>query len=258
MDIKNNPRHMEKKSVTEQAAEWLMVLEDKGVEANPAFSDWLRESPTHVQAYLRAATLDTLLKRVDAERSIGIARPEPGEWTPDISPELSEDLLEARPAGAKRTAWRAAAGFAAAGVLIALTLDCVRTDLRPMANLPDGHRRTAGCGAAGRVDAHTEHGLARAGALYRWRTPAASARGRGNLPRPTRSFAAVQGLQRQRRGAGDRHYLPHLPQGRSNNRLSPRRARSGDAGQMPRPSCPQLTAQIAAKAYTSTPAKNSA
>jgi transmembrane sensor len=113
-------RRLEKKSITEQAAEWLMVLEDKGAAANPAFSDWLRESPTHVQVYLRAATLDTMLKRVDPDRSIEFVRPAPGTVVPDIGPDFNENLLELRSGGVtRRSLWRLAASVAAVGVLLA-------------------------------------------------------------------------------------------------------------------------------------------
>src|SRR5262245_54352916 len=120
MDRKDNPRRrIEVQSVTEQAAEWLITLEERGEEANPAFADWLRESPTHVQAYLRAATLDTMIKRVDPERSIETPKPVPGTWIPDIEPELSEALLEqASPQLRRPVPWRLAAAVAALGLLL--------------------------------------------------------------------------------------------------------------------------------------------
>jgi transmembrane sensor len=121
METRDNPRRrLEAKSITEQAAEWLMILEDQGETANAAFSDWLRESPTHVQAYLRAATLDTMVKRVDPERSIEIARPEPGSVIADIGPEPSEALFTpSSPRARRRIVWRLAAGVAALGLLAA-------------------------------------------------------------------------------------------------------------------------------------------
>lgn len=118
MDMKDNPRRrVEKKSVAEQAAEWLMILEEKGEQANPAFADWLRESPTHVQAYLRATTLDTMLKRIDPECSIETPKPAAGAAIPDIFPELDENTFDraARPFSRR---WRIAASLAA----LALTL----------------------------------------------------------------------------------------------------------------------------------------
>ncbi len=121
MDTKDNPRRrLEAKSVAEQAAEWLMILEDRGAEANPAFSDWLRESPTHVQAYLRAATLDTMMRRIDPEHALETPRPEPGSVIPDIGPDLDESLFERSAAPARnRMSWRLAASLAAVGVLAA-------------------------------------------------------------------------------------------------------------------------------------------
>src|SRR5882672_5223200 len=111
MDMKDNPRRrLEARSVAEQAAEWLMTLEDKGAEANPAFSDWLRESPTHVQAYLRAATLDTMIKRVDPDRSIETPKPEPGNVIAEIGPVLDEGRDESQEEdNRKRSPWRLAA-----------------------------------------------------------------------------------------------------------------------------------------------------
>src|SRR5262249_23626273 len=105
-------RRLEAKSVTEQANEWLLILENKGADANAAFSDWLRESPLHVQAYLRAATLDAMIKRVDPDRSLETPRSEPGAAIPDIGPDFDERY-------SRRGAWRIAASIAAVGALLA-------------------------------------------------------------------------------------------------------------------------------------------
>lgn len=120
MDMKDNPRRrVEKKSVAEQAAEWLMILEEKGEQANPAFADWLRESPTHVQAYLRATTLDTMLRRIDPERSIETPKPATGVAIPDIFPELEENTFDRAAARSFSRRWRIAASLAALTLTLA-------------------------------------------------------------------------------------------------------------------------------------------
>lgn len=62
----------EERSVGEQAAEWLLILETGGDEERRRFSEWIAKSPLHVEAFLKASTMDTLLNRVDAGRSVRV------------------------------------------------------------------------------------------------------------------------------------------------------------------------------------------
>jgi ferric-dicitrate binding protein FerR (iron transport regulator) len=58
-------RDTEARSVAEQAAEWLLILEDGRQEDRENFADWLNQSPLHVAAFLRASAVDSLLGEVD-------------------------------------------------------------------------------------------------------------------------------------------------------------------------------------------------
>src|SRR5689334_11972715 len=64
----------EARSVGEQAAEWLLRLEDGLPEDREAFAEWVARSPLHIDAFLRASTMDTLLSRVDPQRSVAIEK----------------------------------------------------------------------------------------------------------------------------------------------------------------------------------------
>jgi transmembrane sensor len=62
----------ESRSMAEQAAEWLLILEDDRPEDQAAFADWLVQSPLHVKAFLHASAIDALAAEIDPERSIEI------------------------------------------------------------------------------------------------------------------------------------------------------------------------------------------
>jgi transmembrane sensor len=62
----------EARSVAEQAAEWLLILEDGKPEDQAALADWLRRSPVHVGAFLRASAIDELGARVDPEKAVAV------------------------------------------------------------------------------------------------------------------------------------------------------------------------------------------
>ena len=62
----------ERRSVAEQAAEWLLILEEGKPDDQEAFATWLTRSPLHVGAFLRASAVDSLGAEVDPERSIEI------------------------------------------------------------------------------------------------------------------------------------------------------------------------------------------
>jgi transmembrane sensor len=74
MDTHDTRRQIEARSIGEQAAEWLLALEDAGDRQREAFTAWMLESPLHVEAFLRAASMDTLLNRIDPGKSIPVDR----------------------------------------------------------------------------------------------------------------------------------------------------------------------------------------
>src|SRR5262245_58873467 len=85
-------RDMEARSVAEQAAEWLLILEEDQAKDREAFADWLTQSPQHVGAFLRASALDSLLDEVDHER----ATPE-SESNPQADEQSNVVALSSRP-----------------------------------------------------------------------------------------------------------------------------------------------------------------
>jgi transmembrane sensor len=72
----------EARNIAEQAAEWLLILEDGRAEDREAFADWMKQSPLHVAAFLRASAVDSLLGEIDRERSIPI---ETGPFVDDVA-----------------------------------------------------------------------------------------------------------------------------------------------------------------------------
>jgi transmembrane sensor len=62
----------EARSIAEQAAEWLLILEQRRMEDEEAFSEWLKRSPLHVGAFLRASAVDQLGAEIDRSREIPI------------------------------------------------------------------------------------------------------------------------------------------------------------------------------------------
>jgi len=67
MSTMKTRQEIESRSVAEQAAEWLLLLEDPRPEDRESFADWLSRSPLHVSAFLRASAVDSLLDEVDSE-----------------------------------------------------------------------------------------------------------------------------------------------------------------------------------------------
>jgi transmembrane sensor len=65
-------RDVESRTIAEQAAEWLMILEEDRPQDREAFADWLRGSPMHVGAFLRASAVERMVEQVDPERGIEI------------------------------------------------------------------------------------------------------------------------------------------------------------------------------------------
>ena len=72
MPTMHTRRANEARSIAEQAAEWLLILEEDRPEDREAFADWTRQSPLHVAAFLRASAVDSLLGEVDKQREIAL------------------------------------------------------------------------------------------------------------------------------------------------------------------------------------------
>jgi transmembrane sensor len=65
-------REDERNTIAEQAAAWLVELETGGAPEEEKFRQWIAESPLHIEAFLWASSVDTLLAGVDPERELEI------------------------------------------------------------------------------------------------------------------------------------------------------------------------------------------
>jgi transmembrane sensor len=65
--LREKRRHEELLKVAEQAAEWLIVLEEGRPEERAAFAEWMEESPLHVEMFLRASAVDQMNELLSAE-----------------------------------------------------------------------------------------------------------------------------------------------------------------------------------------------
>lgn len=74
METLDPRRREEARSIGEQAAEWLLRLEEPDAAMLESFTAWMTESPVHVEAFLRASAMDSLLGAVDPQRSIPVDR----------------------------------------------------------------------------------------------------------------------------------------------------------------------------------------
>src|SRR5262245_60814848 len=86
MESSTNPRRQDElNKVAEQAAEWLVTLEEATPEQQAQFFRWISESPLHVEAFLRAKAIDTLAARVDPNKEIEIVATDAAiaDLTPD-------------------------------------------------------------------------------------------------------------------------------------------------------------------------------
>ena len=62
-------RAQNQQQLAHQAAQWVVLLQrGAGAEERAAFADWLRQSPSHVQAFLFQAVIDREMSRFDAGR----------------------------------------------------------------------------------------------------------------------------------------------------------------------------------------------
>jgi transmembrane sensor len=121
---------LESRTVAEQAAEWLLILDEGDAEDQAAFSDWLLRSPLHVSAFLQATAVSRLGAEFDLAKDIAVNMG-PFPDVPDIEPAREE---AARPA--RRFGWRRLA-LAASVAAIALVAGAVLT----LRNLSDDEWR---------------------------------------------------------------------------------------------------------------------
>jgi transmembrane sensor len=116
MDAMKTREEREARSVGEQAAEWLLILEENRPQDRDAFSEWIAKSPLHIGAFLRAAAMDTLLSRVDPQRTVDIERHTATDEVRDI--DSSSAHMETRP----NRSWRISKRWAAAACIGIVTL----------------------------------------------------------------------------------------------------------------------------------------
>lgn len=102
-------------SVREQAAQWLCDLQDSGDADRARFTQWLKASPLHIQAFLELEALWREMDRVDARCEIDIdALLEPHRAGTAINVIPLQSRAEEASASANRPArWRQAAAVAA-------------------------------------------------------------------------------------------------------------------------------------------------
>lgn len=91
-------REITARSIGEQAAEWLLILETPSERERAEFVDWLRESPKHVGAFLRASAVDEMVAEADPEKSIEL---EMGPFPDGVEVGREEEELE-KAAGQRR------------------------------------------------------------------------------------------------------------------------------------------------------------
>ncbi len=65
-------RRQDDSRITEQAAEWLEMIDHATPQESAAFIDWLKESPRHVGEFLAVCTVSREFEGIDAQRRIDI------------------------------------------------------------------------------------------------------------------------------------------------------------------------------------------
>ncbi len=109
--------------VAEQAAEWLITLEDDRPEERTAFAAWLEESPLHVEMFLRASAVNQMNELVapeDRRRLVNSAETATGSNVIAMeSAPSSRPAAAAIPAGIRRRAhWLGGSAAAIAAVAV--------------------------------------------------------------------------------------------------------------------------------------------
>lgn len=107
----------ESRSIAEQAAEWLLILEEGDPTDREQFADWLKRSPLHVGAFLRASAVDELASNLDPEKNLEVETG-PFEDLTDIAPSASAARTQPQPGGFRVRTW----AIAACSALLAIAL----------------------------------------------------------------------------------------------------------------------------------------
>jgi transmembrane sensor len=127
----DRPRQDELLKVAEQAAAWLIELEEGGARERAACAAWLEESPLHVEMFLRASSVDRMMELMAPEDVKALAQRQLGDESAVIALPLSrESLVRLEDSGPSSVAQRKGAlirglsqswlrfGGLAAGVLV--------------------------------------------------------------------------------------------------------------------------------------------
>jgi transmembrane sensor len=128
MSTMKTRREAEALSIGEQAAEWLLILETGGARDREAFAEWISRSPLHVDAFLRASAVDSLLTEADREHSIAI-EPIPAEERVDVTALPNAAAPSAERPLAPRPAWRWAAAATFSMLAVATAFLAFRGDV---------------------------------------------------------------------------------------------------------------------------------
>jgi transmembrane sensor len=99
MDTARDKRRQEElNKVAEQAAEWLIALDEGGAAERAAFAEWMEESPLHVEMFLRATAVSRMGELLDqADRKELAARFTSGAIPQNVIPLESPPFRAAAP-----------------------------------------------------------------------------------------------------------------------------------------------------------------
>lgn len=132
--VRDTRRQEELVKVAEQAAEWLIALDEGGPSEHAAFSEWIEESPLHVEMFLRATAVNRmgeLLDPADRKKLVGSVISgvsHSNVISLEASPSHAIEALatEALPSrDLRRRRIRRIAGFATAAALLLITAGAV-------------------------------------------------------------------------------------------------------------------------------------
>lgn len=126
-----NLEHQEKRTVAEQAANWMLVLKTAGPQETAAFLKWLRASPLHIHEVLVASRMQEVLKSVVSSGNVDvdelIAHAKSHSNVSPIDESVPFPLARERP---RRIGWMlgAATGVAALAAAVMLWFPQLLTD----------------------------------------------------------------------------------------------------------------------------------
>ncbi|HEY0938474.1 MAG TPA: FecR domain-containing protein [Steroidobacter sp.] len=118
--LTDRPRQDELLKVAEQAAAWLIELEDGGVRERAACAAWLEESPLHVEMFLRAGAVDRLPELMAPNDVKALVQKNWGEDSSvvELPRTLARDPRASRPPARREMNPKARWGGIAAAVLL--------------------------------------------------------------------------------------------------------------------------------------------